>query len=136
MTARCHPRSSALKFAALALGVLLLGGCGLIYKVDVYQGNLLDEDGMAQLKTGLTKRQVQSLIGAPALDDPFHANRWDYISTVSQRGEPMQVRNLVLTFDGDVLTSIEGDSFQEDNLQLMRRMTRYGNLAKEKKKQR
>ena len=116
--------------------VLLLGGCGLIYKVDVYQGNRLDEDGVAQLKPGLSKRQVQSLIGAPALDDPFHASRWDYISTVSQRGEKMQVRNLVLTFDGDSLATIEGDSFPEENLELMRRMTRYGNLAKEKDKKR
>jgi outer membrane protein assembly factor BamE len=116
--------------------VMALGGCGVIYKVDVYQGNLLDEDGVSQLKTGLTKRQVQSLIGAPALSDPFHASRWDYISTVSRRGETTEVRNLVLTFDGDVLAKIEGDSFPEENLELMRRMTRYGNLAKEKGKQR
>jgi len=115
---------------------LLLGGCGLIYKVDVYQGNLLDEEGLAQLKTGLTKRQVQSLIGAPAISDPFHASRWDYISTVSQRGEPVQVRNLVLTFDGDVLAKIEGDTFPENNTELMQRMRRYGNLAKEKDKKR
>ena len=101
-----------MRLTALGLfSTLLLSGCGIIYKVDVYQGNLLDERNVAQLKTGMSKRQVLSLLGTPAVRDPFHSERWDYVATQSQRGSETEVKNLSLVFDGDTLASIEGDYF-------------------------
>ena len=117
--------------ALLAFG---LTGCGLVYKVDVYQGNLLDPDAVAQVELGLTKRQVHSLLGSPSVEDPFHASRWDYASTISRRGAPMTVRNLTLVFDGEVLASMEGDFLEHDDLALYRHIARYGNLPRDKKK--
>jgi outer membrane protein assembly factor BamE len=114
----------------------LLGGCGLIYKVDVYQGVLLEKRDVDQLKPGLTKRQVYALLGSPAVQDPFHQSRWDYISTVSKRGRDTEVKNLVLTFEGDNLASIDGDYFEEQDEKLAREMRRYGNLPREKDKER
>lgn len=115
---------------------LLLSGCGIIYKVDVYQGNLLDERNVAQLKTGMNKRQVISLLGTPALSDPFHSERWDYVATQSQRGSDTEVKNLTLIFDGDSLASIEGDYFPKQDDELRKRLARYGNLPKEERNKR
>ena len=120
---------------AVALATAL-SGCGLLYKVDVYQGNLLDPDAVAQVQPGLTKRQVHSLLGSPSVEDPFHQSRWDYVSTISRRGAPMTVKSLTLTFDGEVLASVEGDYLEHDNLALYRHISRYGNLPKDKKKSR
>jgi len=121
--------------ATLATAVLL-GGCGLIYKVDVYQGNLLEKKNVDQLKTGLTKRQVFALLGSPSVRDPFHQSRWDYVSTVSKRGGDTEVKNLVLTFEGENLASIDGDYFPEQDEALVKEMRRYGNLPREKDKAR
>jgi outer membrane protein assembly factor BamE len=122
---------------ALALGAALLtSGCGLIYKVDVYQGNLLETANVEQLKPGLSKRQVYALLGSPSVRDPFHQSRWDYVATVSKRGGETDVKNLVLTFDGDSLATIEGDYFPEQDEALMREMLRYGNLPRDKDKDR
>ena len=122
---------------AVALVVaMLLGGCGVIYKVDVYQGNLLEKKNVDQLKTGLTKRQVYALLGSPSVRDPFHQSRWDYVSTVSKRGKDTEVKNLVLTFEGENLASIDGDYFDERDEALMKEMRRYGNLPREKDKER
>lgn len=115
---------------------MLLGGCGVIYKVDVYQGNLLEKKNVDQLKTGLTKRQVFALLGSPSVRDPFHQSRWDYVSTVSKRGGDTEVKNLVLTFEGDNLASIDGDYFPEQDEALVKEMRRYGNLPREKDKER
>lgn len=115
---------------------MLLGGCGVIYKVDVYQGNLLEKKNVDQLKTGLTKRQVFALLGSPSVRDPFHQSRWDYISTVSKRGGDTEVKNLVLTFEGDNLASIDGDYLPEQDEALVKEMRRYGNLPREKDKER
>lgn len=115
---------------------MLLGGCGVIYKVDVYQGNLLEKKNVDQLKTGLTKRQVFALLGSPSVRDPFHQSRWDYVSTVSKRGGDTEVKNLVLTFEGENLASIDGDYFPEQDEALVKEMRRYGNLPREKDKAR
>ena len=114
----------------------LLGGCGVIYKVDVYQGSLLEKRNVDQLKPGLTKRQVYALLGSPSVSDPFHQERWDYVATVSKRGGDTEVKNLVLTFEGDVLASVEGDYFPEQDEELAREMRRYGNLPRDKEKDR
>ena len=112
----------------------LCSGCGIIYKVDVHQGNLLDEASVEQLETGLSKRQVHALLGSPMVADPFHQSRWDYVATASRRGSDPEIKNLVLTFDGDALAKIEGDYFPEQDEALMRESARYGNLPRDKEK--
>ena len=116
--------------ALLAVGTT---GCGLLYKVDVYQGNMLDERNVAQLREGMINRQVLSLLGTPSVRDPFHADRWDDLATISQRGSEPEVRNLVLSFNGDSLASIEGDYFPKQDNELRLRMARYGNLPREER---
>ena len=124
------------KLVAALLTTALLSGCGVIYKMDVYQGNLLREENVKQLRPGLTRQQVLALIGTPAIDDPFHHDRWDYVSTVAKNGEDPVVHNLVLTFEGDLLASIEGDNLSIDDLELMREMRKFGpNLKRDDKKQ-
>lgn len=120
---------------SLVIG-LLLSGCGIIYKVNVYQGNLLEAKNVEQLKPGLTKRQVHALLGSPSIQDPFHQKRWDYVSTVSRRGSDPEIKNLVLTFEGDILATIEGDYFPEEDEALVRELRdlRYPNLPREDKK--
>ncbi|GIX36330.1 MAG: outer membrane protein assembly factor BamE [Lysobacteraceae bacterium] len=120
----------------LAACLTLLAGCGVIYKVDVYQGNLLRKSDVERLKPGLTRRQVLALLGSPAVADPFHQSRWDYIATVSERGGPTEIKNLVLRFEGDTLVEIAGDYFPEQNVELIRKMRRYGNLPREERNRR
>ncbi len=122
------------KLLLACLFAISLVGCGVVYKVDVYQGNLLDPEAVAQVKPGLSKHQVRSLLGSPSVADPFHASRWDYVSTVSHRGSPTEIKNLTLNFDGDVLASMEGDYLEHNDLELYRRVARYGNLPRDKDK--
>jgi len=124
------------KFLIAPLIALSLAGCGVIYKVDVYQGALLRKENVDQLRPGLTKRQVVALLGSPAIDDPFHQSRWDYISSVGKRGADPEIHNLVLTFDGDTLASIDGKALSVDDFELMKEMRKYPNLPREDKDKR
>ncbi len=103
---------------------LVVSGCHLVYTPDVRQGNLLDKTidkkAMAQLKPGLTKRQVLLLIGTPSVATPFDQSRWDYVSTYSHRGGPMQVSRMTLFFDNDTLTRVEGSPYLESNRNLLK----------------
>lgn len=121
----------------LSASLVLLSGCQLFYKVDVYQGNMLNEAQVKQLETSMTKQQVTDLIGSPAISDPFHQSRWDYVGTRSLRGSETETKNLSLTFEGDILTNIEGDYLTVDELALAKRLVRrYGNLPRDKDKKR
>ena len=71
-----------------------------LYKADINQGSVLERFKINQLKVGMSKAQVQDLIGSPSIIDPFHNNQWDYInhSTMHQTDD-IRYR-LVLKFNG------------------------------------
>jgi len=90
--------------------VPMLSGCNLLYKPEVLQGNPLSAEALASLKPGLTKRQVQLLLGTPSINDVFHPDRWDYVHTQARAGEPIKPPpRLTLYFQGDALVSASGE---------------------------
>ncbi|KLD79882.1 outer membrane protein assembly factor BamE [Xanthomonas hyacinthi] len=122
--------------AAVALST---AGCGIIYKQPIYQGNLIKQAAVDQLKVGQSKQQVNALLGTPSIPDPFHAQRWDYTATERlDRLGRTEIKNFVVYFDNDTVTRWEGDYFPENDSELAKNSVRqFGrNLAKDKKKQR
>ncbi|MDB6164004.1 MAG: outer membrane protein [Xanthomonadaceae bacterium] len=109
-------------------------GCGILYKQPIYQGNLIDKTAADQLKAGMSKQQVQALLGTPSVADPFHHERWDYLASERSRTGRMQVKDLTLWFEGDALTKWDGGYFPEQDAALVKKMGRFGNLPKEKDK--
>lgn len=95
-------------FIALLAIATLTGGCKLIYKQNVQQGNALEQEDLDQVELGMSKKQVSFLLGTPAIADPFHQDRWDYISMFSRRGgEPVR-RLVTLMFKDDQLVHTDG----------------------------
>jgi len=95
-------------FIALIAVLTLNTGCKLIYKQNVQQGNAHEQEDLDQIQLGMTKKQVAYLLGTPAIQDPFHHDRWDYISMLSRRGgEPVR-RLVTLTFEDDALIATDG----------------------------
>jgi len=80
-----------------------------VYKMTVQQGNILTEEMVDNLELGMSKRQVDFLLGTPLLTDFFHANRWDYVYTIQRGHQPMKQRYLTLHFQDDALARVEGD---------------------------
>jgi outer membrane protein assembly factor BamE len=52
-----------------------------------------------QLVKGLTKDQVQYLLGTPLLNSPIHQNRWDYFYSVKVGETVVGEKKLSLLFD-------------------------------------
>jgi outer membrane protein assembly factor BamE len=91
--------------ATLLVSVCLLAGCFLKpHKIDVQQGNYLDEAAVAKLKPGMTRSQVRFLLGTPLITDPFHPERWDYMYLDRKKGKLKSEKRLTLYFDADKLT--------------------------------
>ena len=109
-----------MRFRWLAvLALAPLAGCGLVYKVDVQQGNLFDKATVESLKPGMSKRQVLLVMGSPAVISPFDQDRWDYVSTIRRGRNTMETKDLTLYFKDEALVKIDGDYFPEDPDQLI-----------------
>ena len=77
------------------------------------QGNELDPRAVVSLQPGMSRDQVQLLLGTPLLRDAFHANRWDYTFNTSRNGVIKDQSSLTLYFENDVLAKAEGDAIQK-----------------------
>ncbi len=94
--------------AAALVAIALLGapGCS-VYKINVQQGNYLKDEKLSQLEVGMTRRQVQFLLGSPIVQDAFHPERWDYVfSFRNGRTDTTSKRSLTIYFDGDTVERI------------------------------
>lgn len=123
----------------LAATVLTTAGCGAIYKQPMYQGNLIREQSASQLQVGQTRQQVIALLGTPAIADPFHADRWDYVGSrrVNRAGRT-ESATFTVFFENDRVARWEGEYLKVDDSRLARDAVRqFGpNLARDKKKRR
>ena len=80
-----------------------------VYRPEIQQGNVVEQEQVNQLRPGMSKRQVRFLLGTPMLNDVFHANRWDYAYTIGRGSTPEEIRRLTVFFEDDRLVSITGD---------------------------
>ena len=101
-------RKSAALLAFLALA--LLQACSP-YRINIQQGNYLDEETIAQVEPGMTRAQVKFLLGTPLVADSFNENRWDYIFHY-RNGKSQKVRNskFVVFFEGDRVNYTERET--------------------------
>lgn len=81
----------------------------LVYRIDIHQGNIFDQEMVDQLKPGMTKRQVAFIMGTPLLSDAFHSNRWDYVYSNEPGGGDRVEKKFSAFFEKDELVGLEGN---------------------------
>lgn len=113
-----------LRALCLTMIIAAVSGCGLIYRVTVPQGNLLDADRVKEVEIGMTKRQVTLLLGTPSIVSPFDQDRWEYTTSISRRGRAAKVKSLSLAFENDALVKMDGDFLSDQDQELLRETSR------------
>ena len=112
---------NSLRSAVLALLFCALAACSSVprivneYKIDIQQGNVITQEQIERVKPGMNRLQVRDMLGTPLLTDAFHPDRWDYVFTLRQGRKPLQRRNVVLVFEGDVLKTIDAPELPTDS---------------------
>jgi outer membrane protein assembly factor BamE len=107
------------KLVVLCISLIFLGACSrsfdggynvpLLYKIDIQQGNVIEQKMLDKLKPGMDKNQVKFIMGTPVLIDPFHNERWEYIYSFQKGGGVREQRHITLHFEEDKLAYISGD---------------------------
>jgi outer membrane protein assembly factor BamE len=101
-----------------ALFAVLITGCKplnvfSVYRMEIQQGNLVEQEMLSQLKPGMSKDQVRAVLGTPLIADIFHDNRWDYVFRRQRtNSNTVEERALAVYFDEGKLVRIEGDVTQ------------------------
>ena len=84
-----------------------------VYRINIEQGNLVDQEMVDQLKPQMTRRQVRFVLGTPIIEDTFNADRWDYVHVVRLGNENLSRSQLTVVFEGDLLVDVQGDLVAE-----------------------
>lgn len=105
----------------LALLIFSLTGCSLpqlkvpdfkiprVYKLTVQQGNVITQEMVDRLEPGMSRSQVEYVMGRPVLNDPFEDDEWVYLYSIEVPDYLTQVVKMVLTFEDNTLVTITGD---------------------------
>jgi outer membrane protein assembly factor BamE len=92
---------------SIAMIATLLGGCST-YRLDVQQGNAIDDSKVSQLRQGMTPQQVQFLLGSPQVRGTFlREDRWDYVFFHAPSRGPTVQRRVSVFFEGGRVARIE-----------------------------
>lgn len=84
---------------------LILSGChssnfnSYAYRSNVSQGNLVTQEMAKALYVGMSREQVEFLLGEALVKSQFHLNRWDYVYYFNPRYGNIERRTLSVYFD-------------------------------------
>ncbi|WP_241242167.1 outer membrane protein assembly factor BamE [Thalassotalea sp. G2M2-11] len=82
-----------------------------VYRIDIPQGNYLEQRDIDKLKLAMTKEQVKFVLGSPVVLDAFNQDTWHYVYRFkSGRSEKFDAeKQFVIKFEDNKLVSAEGD---------------------------
>lgn len=99
-----------MRLRALLLVPVLLAAAACVDRLDIQQGNLLEDKDVVQIEVGMTRSQVQFLLGTPMISDSFHRDRWDYAYYLTRGRSPnVERRWVVVYFEDDRVSRVERD---------------------------
>jgi outer membrane protein assembly factor BamE len=80
----------------------------VIHKIDVQQGNVITQEEVNLLEPGMSRRQVQYIMGSPMIADVFNQDRWDYVYLFQPGYGESREERVTLFFESDELERISG----------------------------
>ena len=98
--------------------VLSLSACSSwVYRIDIPQGNYLEQKSIDKIQIGMTKEQVKFILGTPVIVDTFNNDTWNYIyrfKSGTSKELDMQ-KSFTIQFEDDKLISADGDFELSEN---------------------
>lgn len=90
-----------------------LSGCtDWIFRIDVPQGNFLEQKSVNELRIGMTKEQVVFVLGLPVVRDSFDHDTWYYVYDLKRgmkkRGKDVR-QDVFIYFEDNKVARVEGD---------------------------
>lgn len=107
------------KLAALLsvafLALVIQAGCVFpgVYKINVQQGNIVDEEALGQLQQGMPRTQVHAILGTPIMLNPVDDSREYYIYTYQKAGGEIKEQRVIVYYDADSYSHYEAQLLED-----------------------
>lgn len=79
-----------------------------VYRPDVTQGNFVNKDRADAMRVGMSKENVQFILGTPLISR-FDDERWDYVFSFKRHKNDLYKKRFTIFFENGMLSRIEGD---------------------------
>lgn len=101
-------------FTIVCLLTLLTSGCETlrfpgVHRINIQQGNVISQNMVNKLKPGMTRRQVQFVLGNPVINDQLARDRWDYVYSMKVGGSEAIKVKLQVYFVDNRLSHFNGN---------------------------
>ena len=104
----------------IAIALTLSACSSWVYRIDIPQGNYLEQKNIDKIQVGMTKEQVKFVLGSPVMIDSFDTDTWNYVYRFkSGRSEKLNSqKRFTIKFEEDKLISAEGDFELSENFDI------------------
>ena len=104
----------------IAIALSLSACSSWVYRIDIPQGNYLEQKNIDKIQVGMTKEQVKFVLGSPVMVDSFDKNTWNYVYRFkSGRSEKLNLqKRFTIKFEEEKLVSAEGDFKLSENFNI------------------
>ncbi|GAB2906447.1 outer membrane protein assembly factor BamE [Rheinheimera gaetbuli] len=86
-----------------------------IYRIDIPQGNFLEQKDIDKLRIAMTKEQVKYVLGSPVASNAFDDDTWHYFYALKSGSGNDFEKQLIVEFKDDKLADIKGDFAKSDS---------------------
>ena len=95
------------------MALVLLMGCGIkpkipsVHRIPVQQGNYLEYDDVSQVNVGMSKADVEAILGTPVVGSLFNQSRWEYVYRLRTERYGLFENLYTVYFEDDIVARIE-----------------------------
>ncbi|MDN3651750.1 outer membrane protein assembly factor BamE [Thalassotalea ponticola] len=102
---------------ALIIGIAVCLTSACAYRIDIPQGNYIEQKQIDKLQVGMTKEQVKFVLGNPVVASTFDDDTWYYVYQFLSGKEAAldKSRKFTVYFENDKLVKAEGDFELKDS---------------------
>ncbi|MGB0938322.1 MAG: outer membrane protein assembly factor BamE [Colwellia sp.] len=101
----------------IALTLFISACSSWVYRIDIPQGNYLEQKNIDKIQVGMTKEQVKFILGSPVVLDSFDNDSWNYVYRFkSGRSKDYDMKkSFLIKFEDNKLVSATGDFELSEN---------------------
>lgn len=98
----------------LLLSIGLLSACSSwVYRINIPQGNFLEQSDVDKLRVNMSREQVIYVLGHSVTEDAFNNNKWYYVYTYNLDRDTQQRKELTVIFADDKLKTVEVNGYEQ-----------------------
>jgi len=109
-----------LRTSIITIALSLSACSSWVYRIDIPQGNYIEQKSIDKIQIGMTKEQVKFILGSPVLVDTFDNDTWNYVYRFkSGKSKKLDTqKNFTIEFKDDELISADGDFELSENFNI------------------